>query len=146
MRAPSDLNEKNMNIYYKIWVDCLVRMRSQEINKDSWKRKSMIAMTIAMTYNGMFFMAILQRDILGFSFYWIDFPSLPDREDSLINIFILFVLPIFIINYLLIFRKKRYEKLIEKYPSYNGKLAIPYIVISIMLPTVLLLIFVFIIQ
>lgn len=29
-----------MKIYYKIWVDCIVRMRSQESNKDTWREKS----------------------------------------------------------------------------------------------------------
>jgi hypothetical protein len=54
-----------MNIYYKIWTDCILRLRSQEQNKDTWAEKSMIMMTILMTVTLLFFMAILQRDVLG---------------------------------------------------------------------------------
>jgi len=102
-------------------------------------------MSIAMTFNFLFFTAILQRNILGSIFYEINLTSLSDVNNNLITILILFVLPIVIVNYFLIFRKKRYEELIKKYPYYNGKLAATYISMSISFPIVLVFIVVFVI-
>jgi len=127
-----------MNIFYKIWVDCLVRMKSQEKNKDDWKMWSMIAMTSAMTCNFLFLMAILQWNVLGFTFYYIKTTFLPERENNVFSILILYVLPIIIINYSLIFRKNRFDKLIKKYPYYNGKLFVVYFSISLFFPLILL--------
>jgi hypothetical protein len=127
-----------MKLYYKIWVDCFVKAREKESNKNSWKSLSMAGMTFAMTANALLFMAILQRDILRISFYHIYLPSQYEKYNGFVEILILFVLPIVIINYLLIFRNKRYEKLIEKYPYHNGKLFATYLTISTFLPIVLL--------
>ena len=134
--------KKMTNIYYKIWVDCIVRLRAQEKNKDIWQRFSMIIMSIAMTFNLLLFMAILQRDILGYTFYEINLSFLPDRENNLLTILILLFSPCVIVNYLLVFRKKRCKKLIRKYkyPYYNGKLAITYIMVSLFLPVILMFI------
>ena len=134
-----------MDIYYQVWVDNLLRMKSQEKNKHNWKQWSMIAMSLAMTLNFMLFMSILQSYILGISFYVINFP-IPDEYNGVLDILLLFVLPVVVVNYLLIFRNKRYEKLIEKYPYRNGKLAVPYVMISIFLPVVLVFILVVFIQ
>ena len=139
---------KKLNgIYYKIWVDCILRMKAQEHNKpDDWKRWSMIGISTSMVCNFLLFMAILQRHILDFSFYHIIISSQPDTVNSILTISFLFVLPVVFVNYLLIFRNKRYEKLIKKYPYYGGKLAIPYIFISILLPIVLVFGFIIIVQ
>jgi len=134
-----------MNIYYKIWVDCILRLRSQEQNKDTWKEWGMIMMTIAMTANFMFFMTIFERHVLGYSFYefHISSPNIVsdvERVNDVLNALVLFVLPCFVVNFLLIFRKKRLKKLIRKYkyPYYNGKLFLTYFLISLFLPLVLI--------
>lgn len=67
-------------------------------------------------------MALLQRHIYKRTIYYIEFPFLPERVNSVVTYLILFILPCWLINYLLIFRKKRYVKLLQKYPYYNGKL------------------------
>ena len=133
---------KIIDLYYKIWVDCLVRLRSQDKNKSDWREKGMIMITIAMTFNFMLFMAILERGMLGCYFYKLSFPSLSDRFNNVLSILVLHFLPIAIINYLLIFRKRRYWKLIKKYPYYNGKLAVPYFTISLLLPVILLFVYI----
>jgi hypothetical protein len=109
------------------------------MNKDNWALKSMITMTIAMSFNFILFMAILQRNIIGCYFYKLEFAFLSEHQNNVITIIILFVLPCVILNYVLIFRKMRYEKLIEKYPYYNGKLSIRYFLISLFLPVILLI-------
>jgi len=134
-----------MNIYYKIWVDCILRFKSQKQNKNSWPEWSMFSMTTAMTVNLMFFMAIFERHILGFSFYELNIvsPNVVPIEgvNDFLNTLVLFVMPCFVVNYLLIFfRKKRLKKLIRKYkyPNYNGKLFATYFLISLFLPVVLI--------
>lgn len=138
--------KKLMDIYYKIWVDCMVRIRSQEKNKHNWQEKSIIVMTIAMTFNFILFMTILERNILGCSFYEINLSSLSDSYNNILTILILFVLPCVIINGLLIFRKSRYKMLIKKYPYHNGKLITAYWLISLFLPVVLLFVGIIIYQ
>jgi hypothetical protein len=127
-----------MSLYYRIWVDSIKRIRSIEKNKDDWKIKIIIIMSVAMTYNLMMIMAILQRNILGISFYGIESPLLSELENDILTILVLFFLPCISINYLLIFRRNRYEKLLEKYPYYNGKLFVIYFLTSMFLPIVLL--------
>jgi len=139
-----------MRIYYKIWVDCILRLRSQKQNKETWQEKSMIIMTTAMTFNFMLFMAIFEKHILGFSFYKFTISSpnivpVVEGADGILNFLVLFVLPCFVVNYLLIFfRKKRLKKLIRKYkyPYYNGKLFATYFLISLFLPLVLIIIYI----
>lgn len=128
-----------MNLYYKIWVDCIIKAQSQPQNKNNWRFFTMIFMSMAMAINIAVFMAILQRNILGRYFYDIKISSLEGtRTGSFLSFFILFILPPLIINYLLIFRNNRYEKLIRKYKYYNGKLFISYFLISLFLPFILL--------
>jgi len=142
-----------MNIYYKIWIDCILRLRSQKQNKETWMEWSMIIMTIAMTVNLLFFMTLFERHVLGFSFYefHISSPNIVsdvERVNDVLNILVLFVLPCFVVNFLLIFRKKKLKKLIRKYkyPCYNGKLVLTYVSISLFLPIVLLFIGIIIYQ
>jgi len=71
---------------------------------------------------------------------------LTGHENYILTMLILYILPCIIVNYLLIFRGKRYEKLIEKYPNYNGKLIYIYLLTSMFLPITLLLISVFFIN
>jgi membrane protein YdbS with pleckstrin-like domain len=127
-----------MRYYYWIWVDCIIRLRSIETNKDNWQIKSQIAMSIAMTFNFLLIMAILQRNILEMYFYKINIPILSSLANNALTILILFFLPCVVINYLLIFRAKRYERLIDRYPYRKGRFFITYFLISLFLPIILL--------
>jgi len=129
-----------MGLYYRIWVDSIKRLMAIDVNKNSWQLKSMFAMSIAMTFNFILLMAIIQRNILGCYFYKLSISFLSNLENNILTILVLFFLPCVILNYLLIFRSKRYEKLLEKYPYNNGKLFATYFSISLFLPIILLLI------
>lgn len=128
-----------MNLYYRIWMDCIRRMKSIEANKDDWQEKSMICMTIAMAANLLLLMVILQKNIFNHYFYEINISSLSDYSNYILTIIILYLLPFAGINYGLIFYRKRYERLVDKYPYYNGKLCLSYILISIFLPVIFLI-------
>jgi len=129
-----------MGLYYRIWVDCITRLRSIEANKDNWQTIGIVSMSTAMTFNFVLLMIIFQKNILDYIFYEINIPVLSGFQNYILTILILYFLPCVIINYLLIFRNKRYEKLLKKYPYSNGKFIVTYILISMLLPSILLLI------
>jgi len=83
-------------------------------------------------------MTILERFVFKRYFYKIDFSFFPVYINNVLGHIFLFILPCLAINYLLIFRKKKYKELLKKYPYYNGKLFIVYFVVSMMLPVLLL--------
>lgn len=132
-----------MNIYYKIWVDCIIRLRTRETNKKDWKVKGMVAMTFAMTFNFVLLMVLFQKEVLGFYFYEINFPFLSGFANYILTMIVLYILPCYLINYILIFRKCRYVELQKKYKYHEGKLFLKYFLISIFLPIILLWIGVF---
>jgi len=116
-----------LGLYYRIWVDFITRAKRNPANNGNWQKGSMIFMTLAMSSNLILIMTILERHVL------------PERANSVLSYIFLFILPCLVINYQLTFRNKRYLKLLERYPYYNGKLAISYFVISMVLPIALLL-------
>jgi len=127
-----------MKLYYEIWVDCITRMRSVESNKSNWKVKGIIFMSLAMTLNFVLIMVVLQREVLGFNFYEINLPSLTGFVNFVFTILLLYIFPCVFINYLLIFRNNKYEKLLIMYKYHNGKLCLTYYIISYFSPIVLL--------
>ena len=132
-----------MGLYYRIWVDFITRLRSIESNKNNWELTSMIAMSIAMTFNLITVMSILQRHVFHCYFFKLSLPFFSSFENNIFSILILFLLPCYIINYLLIFRGERYEMLLKKHPYNNGRLFVAYFSISLVLPIVLMWIGIF---
>lgn len=126
-----------MRLYYKIWVDCILRLKSIDANKTDWKYKSMTIMSVSMGFNFILIMVILQKNIFGY-FYEINFQLLTGFQNYALTMLILYFLPCILINYILIFRRDRYLKLLEKYPYRNGKLSLTYSLISIFLPIILI--------
>jgi hypothetical protein len=129
-----------LNWYYKIWVDAITKMRSRPENEGMWKFYGMVFISMAMAINLLLVDVIVERYILKTTFdLKINFFH-NSRLDGFASFAVLYLLLPLTINYLLIFRNNRYESLIEKYPTYNGKLAAFYIVTSYFLPLVLLVI------
>lgn len=127
-----------MRLYYEIWVDCITRMRSIEANKSNWKIKGAIFMSLAMAFNFILIMVVLQREVLGFYFYEINIQCLTDFLNFVLTILLLYFFPCVMINYLLIFRNNKYEILMKKYKYHNGRLCLTYYIISYCSPIVLL--------
>jgi hypothetical protein len=129
-----------MNLFYKIWVDCILYLKSQR-NAFNWKFYSIISMSIAMAVNLALIISILQRNIIKKHFYGIpvNFLSNP-KANGFLNFFLYFLLPPLIMNYLLIFRNKNYERLILKYQSHNGKWFALYFIFSLFFPLILILV------
>ena len=128
-----------MKFYYTIWVDTMVKIKSQPQNKGSWKTLSFVFVSMAMAMNFMTVASILQRNVLGKSIYNFNSDIFPGTKlDALLKFVILFLFPVMLVNYVLIFHNKKYEKLIEKFRTYNGKLGVTYILLSYFLPIILL--------
>jgi hypothetical protein len=130
-----------IDIYYKIWVDAIVRIRMKSENDFTWKIFSMIYITFAMAMNLAFVFFIVQEYILKQWFYSMAiqiFPGTNSRINGFVEFFLLYGAVPLIINYLLIFRNNRYEQLIKKYKYHNGKLFAWYFVSSLLLPFIII--------
>ncbi len=128
-----------MGLYYRIWMDFIHRIKLQPtVKRKNWKLRCMISMTMAMAFNFVLIMTILEKFVFKTYFYKIDISYLPIRVNNVLSYLVLFILPCALMNYLLILRNNRYEKLLKKYPYYNGKLFISYFVISMAVPIVLM--------
>jgi len=129
------------NIYNKIWVDCIKKAQSIPANKDTWKFYTMGYMSMAMAINLATIVVILEKVVFKSNFYNLPVDFLPKSKlGSFIGFFILFLLPNLLLNYLLIFRNNRYQILLTKYKTYNGKLFFVYFSASFILPLLLVII------
>ena len=125
-----------MRLYYLIWVDFLLRAKSQPANQHNWKGMSLFIMTVIMSFDFVFAMAILQKYVLGFFFYELQIPGIPQDIGDPLGFAVLHVGPPLLLNYILIFRNRRYEKLIKKYKYHDGRIAIPFVILGIFIPIV----------
>jgi len=97
-------------------------------------------MTVTMAVDLLFLITILERYVFAFNFYGFDIPVIPREIGDSISFIILFAGPPLLINYLLIFRNRRYEELIKKYKYHGGRLFIIYMAIALFFPVVALLV------
>ena len=128
-----------IGLYYRVWADLIKRARLQPNNKKNWPVMTMLFMTMAMAFNFLFITTIFEKYVLKTNLLQINLDFLSERINNVLTYLILFVLPCSVINYLLIFRNKRYQKLLAIYPYYNGKLFLVYFTFSMMFPIILLL-------
>lgn len=128
-----------MRLYYLIWVDFIIRAKSQPANKNNWQVMTLVYMTIIMAFDLLFIVTILEKFILGYNFYKFQIPLIPLEISNPISFAILFAGPPLLINYTLIFRHRRYEKLIKKYEYHNGKVAVTYMLLGLFIPLIALL-------
>lgn len=128
-----------MKLYYLIWVDFIIRDQSQPANKNNWRVMTLVYMTLIMAVDLLLVMMILQEAILGYYFYDLEIAALPQKVGDIISFVILFAGPPLVINYILIFRNRRYEKLIKKYKHHDGKLAVTYMLLGLFVPMIVLL-------
>jgi hypothetical protein len=116
-----------MNLYYMAWIDDIKKMQSVAINRGQWKSQMMVYMSMAMALNIGVVMSILQLHVLGYVFYDIKFNIFPgEKLNNALSFFLLYLIVPVVLNYLLIYRNNKYEKLLLTYKYYNGKLVIIY--------------------
>lgn len=122
-----------LKYYYKIWVDIILFEQIKNKNHTNWQFISMVFITGAQSLNYItFFMFLMlfgiKVDII------IDIDILPtERLNTALSGLISPILPFVVLNYFLIFKDRKYLKLIERYEYKKGKLALPYFIISFIL-------------
>jgi hypothetical protein len=132
-----------LGLYYRIWTDSIKKAQLRPGDNNNWQAMCNGYMSFAMAFNFIVITTVLEKFYFGHSFYKINLPLVEGHIESLFNYMVLYFLPCLFLNYLLIFRNKRYENLIIKYPYYEGKLFLAYFLISVLLPILLLCIAVF---
>jgi len=123
-----------LDVYYKIWVDAIIREKAKKAEGRNWKLYTIIPISLLQGINLFTF------------FYWMK--KLVNRNlplvfgvdifnARLINVFISIVvtlfIPFLIFNYLMIFSNDRYKLLIEQNKSQSTACYKKYVLISIAL-------------
>jgi hypothetical protein len=118
------------NIYYLIWVDFITSAKRHHPERADWKFSLYVLVTMCNALNiyavYIWFMYFFKMS------YLIRLNIFPGTIlNDAFSFLIQFAAPFILINYLLIFYKDKYKKLLKKYPSKNGRLALIYSLCSI---------------
>lgn len=123
-----------MSIYYKIWVDAIMYEKSKHGHLRNWKVYTLVPISIIQGVNLLVICIIIGFTIGKFPDIFLDFDVFPGKMlDSFLSGIITLFLPFLIINYVLIFHRKRYEILLTNYQHRNGKLYLSYFIVSMSL-------------
>jgi hypothetical protein len=128
-----------VRLYYSIWVDLIIRAKSQPSNKSNWQIMTLFYMSITMAIDLLFVMILLQEFFFGYYFYKIDLMIISKELSEIFSFIILFFLPPLFVNYFLIFRNRRYLILINNYKYSNGLLATKFILLGLFVPVIMLI-------
>ena len=98
-----------MKLYYTIWVDCILRAKSQTQNKKDWKFFTMLFMGMAMSSNLIIISILLSDlDILNRVFtIKVNFLE-STKFNSFLGFTLTYFFPVSLINYFCIFYNKKY--------------------------------------
>ena len=121
--------------YYRLWVDTITKIQSIPKNKDMWEFYSISFISMAMALNLWFvtFLLMLHLNIvIPFLPLRLDiFPG--NKLDAFLGFFISYLFPMLLINYLLIFKNRKYLELVKSYKPQNGKLFLKYFLGSLLI-------------
>jgi hypothetical protein len=105
------------NIYYIIWSDAIRSMKKNHPNDKFWKFKIFTLITWANTANLWIVIVWLKYFYnLKISIFEITFIG-SESIDGLISFIISFSGPFIILNYFLVFHKRKYISILEKFPT-----------------------------
>lgn len=131
---------KMKNLYYQIWADAIVYEKTNFGHMRNWKVYTLLPISFFQGINlWTIIMGLITFNVKVDAFF--DFDVFPGTMfDKFLSVFITLFLPFLILNYLLIFRNKQYEKIITKYEYKKGRFYILYLIISgciILLPLII---------
>ncbi len=119
------------NLYYKIWVDAIVYEKTKHGHLRNWKPYTLIPISVLQGFNLLTVFFWLSTFNLKIDIFF-DFNIFPGKMiDGFLSGFLTLFLPFILLNYLLIFRGKKYDTLIEKYDYRKGKLYLIYFLTTI---------------
>jgi len=114
-----------------IWVDAIVYEKAKYGHMRNWKTYTLIPISILQGINLLtifFWLSIFNIKIDIF----LDFDLFPGNMiDGFLSGIITLFIPFIFLNWILIFRGKRYEKLIKKYRYSKGNIYLMYFLMSI---------------
>jgi len=118
-----------VNLYYQIWVDGIVNSKDYKRKDPSWKTTLFIIITTCNAIN--LYTAYIWLKFIGLVSFLVKIDIFSNTIlNNAVGFVVQFASPFMLLNYFLIFRKKRYERLIKKYEHKNGKLAMIYTLVS----------------
>ncbi len=122
-----------MSLYYKIWVDGIVKVKSRPDNSGLWKFALMNFTSMSMALNLLLLQFILNDLGIMDNILSINVDLFPGtRLDAIASFFLVYLLPFLLLNYFLIFYRDRYKTLIKRYPSHDGKWYVRYFLGSLL--------------
>lgn len=125
---------KNYNLYFIIFNDLLIKIKSLPKNKDNWKFGVVFILSYLISLNLFVIMHLLQNYILDNKFYDIEFDYfIGNRLDYIMSYFILYFLPPIIINMFTLNFYLKNNDVFESYRYYNGKFFLNYSLISLII-------------
>lgn len=128
-----------LKYYYILWVDAVLLIRRRKKNEGILEPLSIMTIPLIMNiwcFNFLLFFFGIKINLLRLGHYFLSFLGI---ENRFFGICIGYLIIIWF-NYFIIFKDDKIECLIQKYPNYNGKIAIPYFLISILVPMFVLVV------
>ena len=129
------------NTYYAWWADSIIRIRYYNPKMKDWKKRVFALNTILNASNywvilvWLKYLNIIDIPILNINI----FPG--DVIDKVVSSIINFGTPFIVLNYFLVFYKKRYEKIVEQYQDRKQNIAFPYAIISMALSAITVIVY-----
>ena len=126
-------NHNQMNLFYRLWLEAIDREEKKR-GKKSGKTYAFLFLTFCESLN-LISLFIIAKILFSFSFspfLSIDIFS-GKLLDGLLSGFLTIVAPFMLLNYLIIFRGKKYQKLQESYQPKSSKLYFAYVGSSFLL-------------
>ncbi len=122
-----------MSLYYKIWVDAIVYEKTKHGDMRNWKPYTLIPISVLQGINLLTVFFWLSTFNIKLDIF-IDFNLFPgEMLDGFLSGFLTLFLPFIVLNYLFVFRRKKYDDLIEKYDYRKGKLYLIYFLTTILI-------------
>jgi len=115
-----------------MWVDAIVNDKDYKSSVSGWELNTLWIITTFNIFNFM----LLEMWLKYFDIYEINFIFNFAGKSfilGLLEIFLNIFAPVGFINYIAIFYRDRYKKLVIKYPDYNGKFVLSYMFASVFL-------------
>ena len=125
-----------LKLYYKIWIDAInAVIKKNDENQKDWKIILLIIFSVAQGVNLLTVFFWLNTFNIKYDIFF-DFDFFPgDMLDGFLSGFITLFLPFILLNYFLIFRKRRYQDYREIYSGMNtqGRAFMLYFIISVLI-------------
>ena len=122
-----------MKLYYLIWADAINSyIRSHPNNHEDWKIKSFMIITFA--YSLSIWTIFIWLSYFNVKIPLVNFNFFPGEIiNNFLSFAILFVVPIGLLNYFLVFYKMRYKRILKEYARNKTGYAFNFFVFAVLM-------------